>query len=132
MSVSKITFLFFSLLMLSGCDVGSDEQKCHSDSIGVGVTAVTGPETAAVDETITLNVAFKVLNDCGSFQVFNKAATEDATIITVNVQYDGCSCGATDLDRTAPYTFKASVPGVYVLKFRITNSTYITHTITVS
>ncbi len=116
---------------LSSCDIGGSSD-CTSQYVGVGTTAVTGPETAAINETITLQVSFSVSNNCGEFQLFHTEQGEpNETIITVNAKYDGCNCDKTAVVKTEPYSFKAIAAGTYVLRFRKDNTTYIDKTIVV-
>lgn len=125
--MKKLSLLALGLLFvsLSSCDIGGSND-CTSQYVGVGTTAVTGPETAAVNETITLQVSFSVTSNCGEFQLFHADQGEpNETIITVNAKYDGCNCDKTAVTLTAPYSFKAVAPGTYLLRFKKDNTTFI-------
>jgi hypothetical protein len=131
--MKKVFFLAFGLLTLalSSCYLGGSNE-CKSQYVGVATTAVTGPETAAVNETVTLQVTFSVSNSCGEFQLFhNEQGEPNETIVTVNAQYDGCSCDNTAVSMTQPYTFKAIAPGTYIIRFRKSNTEFITKQIVV-
>lgn len=128
--ISKSLFVLFTLVFLSSCDLGDDQETCYYVA-GVGTTAVTGPETADVNEEISFNVTFKVAGNCGSFLQFFEAETGNEIKITVNAKYEGCDCDGVETTRTAVYKFKATSPGIYKLIFKKTNTEFITKTITV-
>jgi len=130
----KILSFLFLIIAFSGCDI-SDDNKCKQ-TLPVEVTAVNGPTTAAVNEEITLTIGFKVLSSCGSFSSFLNEGTATAPIITVMIDYDGCSCDKKSSIQSQPYKFKATATGTYILKFSVNGgnaeSSFITKTIIVS
>lgn len=132
-SIFKKTFLLVSLAMIASCDISSDDnERVCSYISGVGVSEVRGPNTANVNEEITLDVAFVVQNSCGGFQKFHQTQTGNDIILTVNAIYEGCDCEDTPELIDTTYKFKALSAGVYNLKFKKTNTEFITHTVTVS
>ncbi|MEE3225346.1 MAG: hypothetical protein VX253_05430, partial [Bacteroidota bacterium] len=61
--------------------------------------------------------------------------TEDGNVITIEVEaiYDTCSMCTMDIPtRTATYTFQAETEGSYTLKFKSSETEFITKTITVN
>lgn len=134
-SILKKTFLVLSIIMIASCDVSSDDNTSNNCSkiVGVGTISVTGPDTATANEEITLEVDFAVNNSCGEFLKFVQSQQSgNELIVTVNAVYTGCSCIDLEEVKTAPFKFKALSAGVYKLKFRKTNTEFITHTVTVS
>ncbi len=101
--------------------------------LGVSATAVTGPTETTVDVPITLEVSYVAKANCGSFTSFFKNQSSDAfvDILTINSSYDACSCDELDSVLKQDYIFKKTLPGVYTVKFRETNDTFIEHTVTV-
>lgn len=130
--VKKISLLLLAVVLMPGCDVGRDDENTCASAIYTGVSGVTGPETAAVNEAITLTTSFAVKSSCGSFGTFAETVEGNTKTITVVVQYNGCKCDELSAIKTAPYVFKSSVAGTYVLKFKITDTTFVTKTIVVS
>ena len=134
-TIFKNFFLLLSLVLITSCDVGGDDggnPNCLYTA-GVGATAVNGPIVANINEEITINVTFSVANNCGSFLLFNEVnGSNNEKVITVNAKFEGCSCNDIPVVKTSPYKFKAISAGVYTLKFRKTNTEFITHTVTVS
>lgn len=129
--LKKTITLAFLALSIASCDLSSDSPGTCATIIGVATEAVEGPTTAAINETITLNVSYQTTSNCGGFQSFYKQGTGLEKIITVNTVYDACNCDEEVSIEVEPYAFKESVAGVYVLKFKESNSTFVTHTVTV-
>lgn len=135
-SLLKTLLILVAIISFSSCDLGTDEQQTCLFYEGSAATAVSGPETAAVNQEITLNVSFTTRENCGSFYNFYEVAdvnNVNSITITVNSRIDGCDCSKSTT-KTAPYKFKALTAGVYVLKFKKSNDAndVITKTITVS
>jgi hypothetical protein len=129
----KISLGVFLALFISSCDpAGSGGNNCPQ-TIGVSTSAVTGPIEAAVDVAINLEVSYITKKNCGAFVSFFKDLSPSplTEIITVNASYDVCSCDEVVSTEKQIYVFKKSIPGIYILKFRETNTTFIEHTITV-
>lgn len=132
----KIISFLLLILTITGCEVSNDN-KCEQ-TLPAETTAVNGPVTANINQEITLTVGFKVSSTCGAFKSFSKEATTTANeqILTVVTVYNGCSCDTKSAIKSAPYLFKASTAGTYILKFRVDgnngSSSFITKTIVVS
>lgn len=123
--------VLLSTSFLSSCDVSDDNaNSCYAVG-GVGTTAVTGPETADVDEEISFTVAFSVPSTCGSFLQFYQEESGNEIKITVAAKYEGCNCDNIATNRSTIYKFKATTAGVYKLIFKKTNTESITKTVTV-
>ena len=127
----KSLLLCFVALSAASCDISNDQPSNCPAVIGVSTVAVSGPTTATVDQTINLNVSYKTKKNCGDFHSFYKEVNGLEKTITVNTIYDACDCDEVVTTEIAPYAFKEAAAGVYVLKFKETNTTFITHTITV-
>lgn len=131
--IARTVLLAVLFISFTSCLGDSDnENECY-DAIYVGVNDVTGPTTATINQPITLDVKFNVVNSCGSFQAYYEEATNtNEKTITVLAKYLGCDCDQGIVEKTIPYTFTATATGTYVLKFKITNTTFKTMTIVVT
>ena len=96
------------------------------------VTEVTGPTTANLNEEITLDVTFKVDGNCDVFNKFNEKQVENTKTIEVETREEGTTCDKTPATKKAPYKFKAAAAGTYILKFKMSETEFVTHTIIVS
>lgn len=119
------------LLTITTACSNENEVVCY-EKFTPGVTNVTGPTTANVNEEISLTVSFRVESSCGQFIEFTSGDTSPTTKeIAVQAEYDGCKCTIKPFTRIADYKFKAATPGTYTLKFHKTSLTFITHTVVV-
>ncbi|MDI1255239.1 MAG: hypothetical protein PSV16_03980 [Flavobacterium sp.] len=132
MKLKSILFLLLTAVAFSSCDISGSNSSTCSQIIGIGTTAVTGPTVAAVNETIVLNVSY-IRSSCATFSNFYEVNDVDGKLITVNVQVDPCACTSEEtITESKNYNFKRTTAGTYVLKFKVTNTTFVTHTIVVS
>ncbi|AWA30083.1 hypothetical protein HYN48_08330 [Flavobacterium magnum] len=130
---AKTLIVALLCVSLTSCLSDSDPavNECYNTQ-NVGVTNVTGPTTAGINQPVTFDVTFNVADSCGSFLGFYEEATAtNEKTITVVTKYLGCDCIDGVIAKTTPYTFKGLASGTYVLKFKITETTYKTMTIVV-
>jgi len=129
----RLLTLFASLCFITGCDITSEDSNNCFSSYAMATTGVTGPDTTTVNTPIVLNVTYFVASSCGVFNNFVTSTTGNTTSIVVQVDYNGCNCNQTPGSGTKPYTFTATAPGTYQLKFLTDNiQTPIIRTITVT
>ncbi|MDD3003504.1 hypothetical protein [Flavobacterium sp.] len=131
----KITLLGLSLVLFTACEIGHEASSTCPVVIGAPTAFVVGPNTTQVNVPVTLEVSYKTKKKCGEFVSFHTATNAGplSNIITVNTTYDQCKCNEEDPETVEKenYTFKKSMPGLYVLKFKQTNETYVVHNVTV-
>ena len=129
----KISLIALAAVLFVSCDISEKSSNSCPVIIGVSTTAVTGPIETTVDVPITLEVSYKTMKNCGGFSSFFKNPSTDplVDIITTNTIYDACACDKVESIEKQNYTFKKSTAGIYVVKFKNTNETFIEHTVTV-
>ncbi|PRZ26223.1 hypothetical protein [Flavobacterium granuli] len=96
------------------------------------VTEVTGPTTGKINQELSLEVSFTVENNCGTFNKFVENTVENTKTIEVESKFEGIGCDATPLTKQTPYKFKATAEGTYILKFKKSETEFITQTIIIS
>ena len=134
--LSKTLLLLVAAFSISSCDLSSDSESTCLFYEGAAAVAVTGPETATVNQEITLTVSYTSRKDCGTFQNFYEVAdvnNVNSLTITVNTRVESCNCSTATVTKTEPYKFKALSAGTYILKFKKSNepTDVITKTIVV-
>lgn len=133
MKTVKLKMVAFVLFMAAGfmaCDKDDDvPPMIIKKSL---VTNVTGATTGSVDQEIALNITFSVDNLCGAFNKLLKETTDKTTTIEVEAKYVGSNCGTVISTKKIIYKFKAASAGTYILKFKKSDTEYITHTIVIS
>ena len=97
----------------------------------VYASQVDGPRTVRVNEDTKFAVYFKAENSCGKFDKFIEAGQGDTVQIVTQAAYNGCVCTQATVALQADYTFKATRPGKYYLKFLSGTNTFIVDTVTV-
>jgi len=135
MKTIKFNFIAF-LILLSGigaaCSVDSNQDDYCFRSVYTAATGVSGPSETKINVPIKLDVRYTPIGTCGKFNKFDETTTFPKDI-KILVDYEGCDCPATDIDKTEPYTFTATTAGTYVLNFLTANSSApVSKTITVT
>ncbi|MCW4470742.1 hypothetical protein OGH69_17350 [Flavobacterium sp. MFBS3-15] len=133
MKTLKLRLIAFIAVLatVAACSVDGGDNTCMY-SAQMSTTAVTGPDTTPINTPITLNVTFRVGNDCGVFNRFLETNGYPKQVVAL-VDYPGCDCEDTPTaTATKPYTFTANAAGTYELRFLIDTNLFITKTITVT
>lgn len=130
MKIRMILFAFIAFAATVACSEDEADEYCFQTT-SVGVNSVTGPDATTVDEPIVLEVTAGIGNGCANFAGFIESNGFPKEI-SVKVDLIGCVCTEQFQIVTEPYTFQASQPGEYVLKFVNAEGGFITKTITVT
>jgi len=132
-----LTLLFVVAIITGACSLDdSDSGSCNAQ-YEMLIDAVAGPDaiTVKVNESVTLQVTFKIANGCGVFNRFAETLSYPKQIDAL-VDYTGCSCDTDGSSVIKPYVFVSSNSGTYVLQFISSvvagQANYITKTITVT
>ena len=119
------------IFVLPGCGKTTEDPVCDYH-VRAYVTSVTGATTAIVNQEIDLNVFFGVVNSCGLFESFTETTSGNSTTINVAARYNGCYCSQTAQIRNTVYKFKRTAAGTYNLLFYLSETSFLTYTITVT
>lgn len=134
MKILKVRFtiaLAVLAIIGSACSVDNDEAYCFS-SYFVSPQTVSGASTTTVNTPLVLTVGYQPTRTCAQFNRFVESLTYPREI-QLKVDYVGCDCPSTNETRTQNYTFTATTPGEYQLKFIAENpENNIVKTITVT
>jgi hypothetical protein len=94
--------------------------------------SVEGPVTGRVNEVVPLSVSFGVSSGCGQFNQFVVESLAGTThTVQVRARYAGCICTQVAPILQATYPFQANQPGVYTVRFRKADNSFVTHTVTI-
>lgn len=126
------TLIYASLfILLTSCDIGDNDDVCIFRQ-GAFVTAIDTPLTAMVNQQVTVEVSFPVINGCGVFNKFIETTDGNTITIAVEALYDGCVCTADVPTRVTTYSFTPTTAGNFELKFRSSNNNFIVANIMVN
>jgi hypothetical protein len=134
--IMKLKFFYLTALLIISsliisCESDEQNKECIEYDIGY-VTSVNSPTTGAVNETIKIEVNFRVINGCGGFEKFIETENGNSKTIEVEAKYEGCVCTLNIPIRTVNYDFKASKSGDYQLNFKSSPTEFITANITIN
>lgn len=117
--------------IIAACSLDGGVQECGFTQVNP-ITAVAGETTMVVTDSIIFDVSVKLTNECGELQQFTETNGFPKRISALSY-YDECQCGSQAVTVIEPYTFKASAPGTYELRFVTANADQpIIKTITVT
>ncbi|MFT5963455.1 MAG: hypothetical protein ACI9L6_000157 [Flavobacterium sp.] len=124
------TLIIISSLTIS-CESDDQNKECIEYDIGY-VTSVNSPTTGTVNETIKIEVNFRVINGCGGFEKFIETQSGNSKTIEVEAKYEGCVCTQALEIRRVNYDFKTAKSGDYQLNFKSSPTEFITANITIN
>lgn len=94
--------------------------------------SIEGPATGRVNEIVPLAVSFQVSSGCGRFSQFIVESVAGTThTVQVQARYAGCICTQVAPTLQATYPFQATQAGVYAVRFRQADNSFVTHTVTI-
>lgn len=128
--MKNIFLALISFVLLVSCgndDNGSDNCLSYSEAYVDTVEPIENADAVG----FLYKVNFVVMNGCGGFGSFEE--TVAGNIVTVNViaKYEGCICTEALELKEGVYSFNPTSPGTYTLRFRNSEDTFITETVTV-
>ncbi len=130
--LQSILFVLFAATALTSCSNDDEQNVPELITKNAFVTEVKGSTTGKIDEIITLEVVFKVDNSCGDFNKFVDATIGTEKGLQVEAKYLSDVCDKMVPEpKTTTYKFKSTVKGSYDLKFRKSETEFMTHTIVI-
>jgi hypothetical protein len=126
----KLKFFYLTALiiissLIISCEKDNQNKDCIEYDTGY-VTSVNSTTTGTVNETINIEVNFRVLNGCGGFEQFIETENGNIKTIEVEAKYEGCICSQDVPIRKVNYHFIASKSGDYELNFKSSPTEFIT------
>jgi len=123
--MKKYLIILSILLSINISCSENDKNDCIENKLAY-VTSVDSPTNGVINEIINIEVNFGVSNGCGQFGEFIETENGNVKIIEVNAKYEGCICTQDLPIRTVNYEFITQIPGNYELRFKSTDTDYIT------
>jgi hypothetical protein len=112
-------------------DPQPDSTTCSFWQDAIGISAITGPTTAYLGQTIQFSVTATGRNGCAQqAQVMALPFGNDISL-SGNIFYQGCICTQALVDLNTTYTFTPSQTGIYTFHAMAYDGTPLTHTLTV-
>ena len=127
----KNIILLISIVIFGIVVSCNDDNECITNNIEY-VTSINSPNTGTINETVNIEVNFKVRNGCGRFGKFIESENGNIRNIEVEAKYEGCICTQDVPIRTVNYEFKTANSGNYELKFKSSVTEFITVNLTIN
>lgn len=125
-----ISIVIFGIVV--SCNDDNDEKnECITNNIEY-VTSINSPNTGTINETVNIEVNFKVSDGCGGFGKFIESENGNIRNIEVEAKYEGCICTQAFESKTVNYEFKSTNSGNYELKFKSSPTEFITVNLTIN
>lgn len=124
---SVLVVLFLSLAVVS-CDNDDDEVKTPNPTVKAAfATEVKGPATGKVNDELSYEVTFVVDNACGEFDKISEVTLGTIKGLQVEAKYPSevCTQQVPEPKKTT-YKFKSAVKGTFDIKFRKSETEFIT------
>ncbi|MDR7212127.1 hypothetical protein [Flavobacterium piscis] len=126
---SVLVVLFLATAFIS-CD-NDDDKATTKPVIKVAfATEVKGPEKGKVNEDVNIEVSYNLENPCGKFDKFTETTigTEKGFQILTKYESEVCILMVPEL-QTAIYKFKSAEKGTFNIKFKKSETEFITKTV---
>ncbi|MET0944333.1 MAG: hypothetical protein ABWY22_02890 [Flavobacterium sp.] len=124
---SVLVVLFLSLAVVS-CNNDDDEIETPSPVAKAAfVTEVKGPATGKVNDELSYEVTFVVDNACGEFDKISEVTLGTVKGLQIEAKYPSevCTQQVPEPKKTT-YKFKSAVKGTFDIKFRKSETEFIT------
>ena len=128
-----ILIILASIGLLTSCDNNYDpvEDLCIINKTEY-VSMINSPNSGIVNQPLTITVQFQVINGCGQFGRFIETVDGNIRIIEVEAKYVGCYCTQDVPTLTQNYTFTPTVAGDYQIRFKSSETEFITANLSVN
>ncbi|MFY0482232.1 hypothetical protein ACI6PS_06455 [Flavobacterium sp. PLA-1-15] len=114
------------LFISCGNDDNANNCLSYSEAYVESVESVENADAAG----FLFKVRLVVMNGCGEFGSFEEIIG-DSTTVKVIAKYEGCVCTEALEIKEAVYSFNPTASGTYTLRFKNSEDTFITKTVTV-
>ncbi len=128
---SVLVVLFLSIAFVS-CNNDDDETTPASTTKTALVTEIKGPATGKVNDELSYDVTYVVDNACGEFDKISEVTIGEVKGLQVIAKYPSgvCTQQVPDPKKTV-YKFKSSVKGTFEIKFKKSETEFLTQKVVI-
>ncbi len=105
-------------------------QPCSSLNHAM-IQSVMVPETAIVNQNITITAYITVNNSCGLFGYMSETNIDNVKTLKIFARYNGCNCDQSPNIVYTNYNFTPTSTGEQIIKIEQPDGTFLTHSITI-
>jgi hypothetical protein len=123
---SVLVVLFLSTVLFS-CSNDDDKAPVKETTKNAFASEVKGPATGKINDELSYEVTFTADNACGVFNQFTEATIGTEKGLQVEVKYPSEVCTfQVPTPQKAVYKFKSAVKGTFDIKFKKSETEFIT------
>jgi hypothetical protein len=128
---SVLVVLFLSITFVS-CNNDDEETTPASTTKTALVTEIKGPATGKVNDELSYDVTYVVDNACGEFDKISEVTIGEVKGLQVIAKYPSgvCTQQVPDPKKTV-YKFKSSVKGTFEIKFKKSETEFLTQKVVI-
>ncbi|WP_264551217.1 hypothetical protein [Flavobacterium sp. N2038] len=128
---SVLVVLFLSTVLIS-CSNDDDKAVAPIKTKVAFVTEIKGPETGKVNDELSYDVTFLVDNACGEFDKISETKIGEVKGLQVEAKYPSelCTQQVPDPKKTV-YKFKATEKGTFEIKFKKSETEFVTQKVVI-
>ncbi len=128
---SVLVVLFLSTALIS-CSNDDDKAESTVKTKTAFVTKIEGPATGKVNDELSYDVTFTVDNACGEFDKIEETTIGETKGLQVVAKYPSevCTQQVPDPKKTV-YKFKATAKGTFEIKFRKSETEFLTQKVVI-
>ncbi|KRB55732.1 hypothetical protein [Flavobacterium sp. Root186] len=129
---SVLVVLFLSIVSFS-CNNDDDEKPADNPVLKAAlVTGITGPATGKVNDELSYEITYIVDNACGEFDKISEVKIGTINGLQVIAKYPTgvCTQQVPDPKKTV-YKFKATAKGTFDIKFKKSETEFLTKTVVI-
>lgn len=129
---SVLVVLFLTIGLVS-CSNDDDEKSPATTSKAALATEITGPATGKVNDELSYEVTYVLDNACGEFDKISDVTIGDVKGLQVVAKYPTqgvCTMQLPEPKKTV-YKFKATVKGTFEIKFKKSETEFLTQKIVI-
>lgn len=128
---SVLVVLFLSMTFVS-CNNDDDDKIPGPITKSAFVTQITGPETGQVNEELSFDVTFLADNTCGQFDRISEVMINKVKGLQIEVRYPSEVCTQqVPSPKKTIYKFQSSVKGTFEIKFRKSETEFLTQKVVI-
>ncbi|WP_343617781.1 hypothetical protein [Flavobacterium sp.] len=130
--LKSILVVLFLLISIVSCSNDDDEKPVVPNVKAVLVTEIKGPATGKVNDELSYEVTFVVDNACGEFDKISEVTIGAVKGLQVIAKYPSevCTQQVPDPKKTV-YKFKATAKGTYDIKFKKSETEFLTQKVVI-
>lgn len=108
-----------------------DPATCSFWQPAIGVSAISGPATATVGQSVLLAVTTTARNGCAAQASVSSLPFGNDISLTGNIFYSGCICTEALMDMSTTYYFTPTQTGIYTFHGETYDGAPVVYTLTV-